>query len=364
MSGTFTAQAGIEPGWALLRVAGRADLAVRRSMVLRVPDLSNKSFPPVPVEAEGTDLLMRLGPEITDHLETDTPYTLVLPDAGLTGNVVWPRIVPPRAGAKRVIALPGNKMPVRPPVGQTDMHGSLPGGTTSTVVGGERNPIVPVQPGPGKPRWVMPAVFGGFTLAAVLLGAWWLFLRSPFPVQQSSSASLLPTVGPQHPVAGQTGPGASDHPISPGAVPAASPSSAGVPPIASPASEVGGALAGLSVREVIARAESTLAIDREGGRRLQAGQPDDGVLLLEAAAGKGESGAMAQLAKLYDPNGFDPKGPIPSPDVREAARYYRDAAQAGDKDVDAPRALLHERLQGEAQKGSMSAELALRDFWP
>ncbi|MGI4769000.1 MAG: hypothetical protein ACRYGP_28505, partial [Janthinobacterium lividum] len=155
-----------------------------------------------------------------------------------------------------------------------------------------------------------------------------------------------------------------DHPISPGAVPAASPSSAGVPPIESSASGVGGALAGLSVREVIARAESPLAIDREGGRRLQAGQPDDGVLLLEAAAGKGESGAMAQLAKLYDPNGFDPKGPIPSPDVREAARYYRDAAQAGDKDVDAPRALLHERLQGEAQKGSMSAELALRDFWP
>ena len=364
MSGTFSARPGTEPGWALLRVAGRADLAVRRTMVLRVPDLSNKSFPPVPVEAEGADLLMRLGPEITDHLEMDTPYTLVLPDAGLTGNVVWPRIVPPRAGARRVIDLPGDKMPVRSPVGQTEMHGSLPGGTTSTVVGGERNPIPPVRLERRKPRWVVPAVFGGLSLAAVLLGAWWLFLRSPFPAQQSSSASLLPAAGSEHPVAGQTGSGASAHLVPPGAAPAASPGSAGAPPGASPASEVGGALAGLSVREVIARADSPLAIDHEGGRRLRAGQPDDGVLLLEAAADKGESGAMAQLAKLYDPDGFDPKGPIPSPDVREAARYYRDAAQAGDKDVDAPRALLHERLQGEAQKGSMSAELALRDFWP
>ena len=69
------------------------------------------------------------------------------------------------------------------------------------------------------------------------------------------------------------------------------------------------------------------------------------------------------LARLYDPVQFRPGGPIPQPDARQAARYYRDASRGG-VDVAAAREALRQNLQTRVQAGDLGANLSLKDFWP
>ena len=90
---------------------------------------------------------------------------------------------------------------------------------------------------------------------------------------------------------------------------------------------------------------------------------DDGLLLLEAAADRADPAAAAALARLYDPVLFQPGGAIPRPDPRQAARYYRDAAQGG-ADVAAAREALRQSLQARGAAGDLAATLSLKDFWP
>ena len=119
----------------------------------------------------------------------------------------------------------------------------------------------------------------------------------------------------------------------------------------------------LSVPDVIAQASDPAAIRAEGERRLQSDRKDDGLLLLEAASDRSDPVAAAVLARLYDPVIFQPGGPIPKPDARQAARYYRDASRGG-IDVTAAREALRLRLQTQAQRSDLGADLMLKDFWP
>jgi hypothetical protein len=96
---------------------------------------------------------------------------------------------------------------------------------------------------------------------------------------------------------------------------------------------------------------------------LRSDHPDDGLLLLEAAGDRADPDAAAALARLYDPVIFQPGGPIPQPDPRQAARYYRDAAKGG-IDVTAAREALRSKLRSQAQAGDLGADLNLKDFWP
>ena len=112
--------------------------------------------------------------------------------------------------------------------------------------------------------------------------------------------------------------------------------------------------------DVLAQAPNLGAVVTEGQRRLGTAQKDDGLLLLEAAADKGDGAATAAIARLYDPVLFQPGGAIPRPDPRQAARYYRDAARLS-QDVTAPREALRQWLQAHS---SMANDLVLKDFWP
>ena len=119
----------------------------------------------------------------------------------------------------------------------------------------------------------------------------------------------------------------------------------------------------MPLQDVLSKAPSTLAITKEGERRLENKQADDGILLLENAASKGESEAMVKLGLLYSPVNFKVDGPIPSPDMREAARYFQMAAQKGSQEVSAPRQALYDWLSKKAETGDEMARLTLKDFW-
>ncbi len=119
----------------------------------------------------------------------------------------------------------------------------------------------------------------------------------------------------------------------------------------------------MPLQDVLSKAPSTLAITKEGERRLENKQADDGILLLENAASKGESEAMVKLGLLYSPVNFKVDGPIPSPDMREAARYFQMAAQKGSQEVRAPRQALYDWLSKKAETGDEMARLTLKDFW-
>ena len=112
---------------------------------------------------------------------------------------------------------------------------------------------------------------------------------------------------------------------------------------------------------MIARAPTPDVIREEGERRLADGRRDDGLLLLEAAADRGNAAAAAGIAALYDPAAPAPR--VLPPDARQAARYYRDAARGG-ATVTPARDALRRRLQERAGTGDLAADLMLKDFWP
>ena len=85
---------------------------------------------------------------------------------------------------------------------------------------------------------------------------------------------------------------------------------------------------------------------------------------MQIAANRGSAGAALRLAQLYDPATFRPGGPIPYASTRKAAQYYRGAAQAHQRGVDAPREALRRRLQGDSDSGDTLAAVTLKDFWP
>ena len=345
MSGSFSASPAMEPGDALIRVAGRADLARRSGLVLRFPDLGDRSFRPIAAIAQGADLVIRVGPEVTERLDAGTHYDVVLPNAGiepLQGNVRWPAIKARSAGSRSIFNQPGAKA-----------AGSSP--PVEPV-----SPSPPVQPLPVQPplpifrrrwRWLLPAIGLSVIGLGLTAGAWWEW-RPALPGLPTSIASSGRPVEVGAGLAAGGGPAGASQAAAPVVAPAIGPADPSDP------------LASLDVSDVIARAGSAEAIGREGETRLDGGRPDDGILLLEAAAERGDATAMAKLAHLYDPNGFNLKGPIPSPDIRESARYYRDASRAGGTSVNEARGRLRDALDGQARAGDQSAALALRDFWP
>lgn len=126
-----------------------------------------------------------------------------------------------------------------------------------------------------------------------------------------------------------------------------------------------GDLGALSVPQVLQQAPDVAALRQEGESRLIHGRADDGVLLLEAAAQRGDSSAMLDLAHLYDPARFKPDSPIPAPDMREAADYYQKAVKAGNSNAGPDRQALHDYLKKLSETGdNPSASLTLKDYWP
>ena len=328
---------------------------------------SDALLQPDRAEAVGGNLVLHVGWGVCRHLEAGI-YEVSVPGAGQEAvGVYWPEIVPLYEGS----------VPVSGSVQSSAMSGQEGGGSLLEVAHDPQETVV-LRPEPVvvKPQLTPPPVVAapvvtpsavlppyeepksGILIVAGIVGLlilllvvgggafWWMHRTTEVAV-----ADPVPMPRP--------GPG-------PGPVPGPSPTPSPVqvqPPVPTPVAPepmpVG--LAGLSVPDVLVKAPNVGAITVEGLRRLQGTQKDDGMLLLEAAADRGDPGAAAALGKLYDPVLFQPGGPIPKADARQAARYYRDAARGG-VDVTAAREALRQRLL--AQSGDLSATLILKDFWP
>ena len=353
---TVTPDPAHPAGHALVRVAGAAEHVTTPGFRLQRDagwgddklgpggwQSSDALLQPSSAERDGADLLLHVGWNVCHHLEAGV-YELSVPAAGVepTG-VFWPEIVPLHAGS----------VPLPPPPRKSAPAPVEADATVRVTPAPPPQPAAPTQPAappqaetPGPPPPV-PGVFSGGGGAAVLGGGGLLVLL------------LLAAGGAYYTLGGPA------DPVPPPSIPVAPPAVAPFPPPPEPvpAPPASTALGSLSVADVIAKAPNPTAIRAEGEQRLSGDRKDDGLLLLEVAAERGDPAAAAVLARLYDPVAFQPGGPIPRPDARQAARYYRDAARGG-ADVAAAREALRQMLQTQAGGGNMGADLMLKDFWP
>src|SRR5262249_32985877 len=135
------------------------------------------------------------------------------------------------------------------------------------------------------------------------------------------------------------------------------------PPPAPPAASPAPNLLAMGAGDIIAAAKSPQEIFEAARQVQQAGDHDKSLVLLEEASLRGYAPASTALARLYDPNGFQPGKPFKSPDPRQAARYYKAGEEGGDAEAKGPRQALKNRLAQEAANGNATAQTALKDFW-
>ena len=289
---------------------------------------SDVMLDPLHAESDGADLLLTLGWPVCRYLEAGV-YRVTLPAASPEPEAVfWPDITPPHAPP----VIPG---PAPPPA---------PATTVVTPKPMPAAPAMPPAPPPPKPAGRFPWIaLVLLVLVAAGSGGWWYWQRRETP---PATSSAVPAPVPDS---------STPPPVADTAVPTETPptSAANAPPD----------LTTMSVPDVLAKAPNPAAIVTEARRRLGTAQKDDGLLLLEAASDRGDGAAAAAIARLYDPVGFQPGGPIPSPDPRQAARYYRDAETHG-QDITAAREALRASLETKKQQGDFAAGLILKDFWP
>ena len=83
----------------------------------------------------------------------------------------------------------------------------------------------------------------------------------------------------------------------------------------------------------------------------EAARPDLALLLYRHAARRGDPKAAVAIGRMYDPDGFDPKkSAFAAPDADQAARFYEQAAEAGDAEAQfrLGRLLLSGRTAGDS----------------
>ena len=277
---------------------------------------SDALLAPERAEAAGPDLVLHIGWDVCRHLEGGV-YTISLPAADLSPTgIYWPDIAPLHA-SPAVIA-----PPPPPPTAS-----SSPPVAIAPPPPPPPPPVITDQVPPKKPGIGLWLGLGALLLILAGGVAWYVLQqRTPTPSPDPAPAPT-PVVVPPPP-----------------------------PPPPEPPRPLD--LTALSVPDVIAQAPNVAAITAEGQRRLGTDRKDDGLLLLETAADRADPAALAAMARLYDP--AQPPGPVP-PNARQAARFYRDAARAG-QDVAAPREALRQYL--ETRRADLQIDLILKDYWP
>ena len=406
---TVTEDRGFAAGHALIRIAGAAGAAANPAFRLRRDDhdrgtlgpdgwqVGDAAVSPLSATAAGNDLELRVGWEVCAYLEAGI-YMLSLPAAGIEEAVVWPDITPVASGTRQVLKVSPFAAPpavpitpvAAPPVAALPVA-AVPVAAPPVAVAPKPNPPAGPSPPPPPPRPVTPAAtspvrkrgYGRVLLVLFLLicaieaGAYWYLKQRPTQLADTTPAEPVPAPTPPEPTLPRPPPLPPAPPNPPPPTPTPTPTRppplvpqppapppAPPPPVVPAPSPAPRSLDALSVPNVIAQAPNPAAITEQGLRRLRGTQHDDGLLLLEAGADRGDPGAMAELGRLYDPLRFQQGGPIPAPDPRQAAKYYRDAARAGDGSTRDARANLQRLLQERARQGDLGAELMLRDFWP
>lgn len=378
---------------------------------------------PLAARAENTDLVLSVGPAVVDLVESGT-VMLSVPAAGFDEVVFWPEMPLSRGGPSSAVvgvstAADGGTQitpierpvevqagadvvfPPIPPVGPSVVPTRVltssspdkpaaaillptPADATTKINIDERpveirvgadiplpsEPLVtprvmpsraltgspPNQPSavvPDRRRSLLPLALGATLLiAAAGGGAWWAVHRS----EHAATPMLSPPPTPAPVPPPTPGP-------SPAAAPLPSPAPATAPAV-TPSQPATRDCSQGSVGDIVACAPDADALYAAAQRRWDAGQHDQGLVLMQIAADRGSGAAALRLAQLYDPNGFQPGGAIARPNARLAAQYYRRAAQSNQTAAAGPRQALRQWLQGEADKGDMLSALTLKDFWP
>lgn len=321
---------------------------------------------PEEVQPYGQDLVLTLGPEICEHLVSEN-YELVLLAAQARFVLPWIEI-PHRPSDRRGGFVSGAAAPARaasmdatliaPRNFEADAtiqsRPPLPMATEAPPppVAPPAPPVAPAGPPPPGRRGLI-AILAILLLLAIAAAALWWFVLRPEPEPTPAPA---PTPDPPARVEdARTDP-----------APPPTPSPAPTPPAQPQCREALGAVASWPQARAILRRTDCQAGDLPAiaGALQEAGRSEDALQILEYAVERGVGPAMTMLARLYDPTGFQPGHPFAEPDIRQAARFYADAARAGDSAAEAPRAALRALLQERAQGGDMLAELTLRDYWP
>ncbi|MGG5818611.1 hypothetical protein [Falsiroseomonas sp. HW251] len=289
---------------------------------------------PIEVTNEGDALVLVLGPEAAEHLETG-PVRMGIPALGLDQIVIWPDIAPAVAGRRGGFGAQrrGEAQQRRVPPKAT----AAPPADDATVI---VKPTPPVAPPPPQQERILPpeaprpnASRLPVALLAVLVllagagaGGWWFWPQIQAMVNPPAPQVAQPQ--PQPPAQ----PGDPTENATPAEIAAMR-----LPP------------------------ERILAIAQRRGAQ---GRHGDALLLMELAADQQYGPALAALARLYDPATFAAGGALSAPNAVKAAELYRGAQRAGDASVAAPRDALRQRLEAASRNGDAIAALALRDFWP
>jgi len=279
---------------------------------------------PEAVESEGGAPVLILPPALVRHIEPG-PLTLRLPALGRDLALFWPPDIPVYDAGDDTLALATERM--RPAT-----HPAPPAEDRTAL----RAPIAPPAPPPLPAAPARSRALWPFLVAVLLLlglgaaAAWWVLGREGERVAEAERRPAQP-IGTGRAEAPPPWPEGTDS---------------------------------LSLVEVVARAPSAEGILAVALRRQAQGRHDDALVLFEEAADRRVAAAYTALGRLYDPNGFRPGQPFSSPDLRQAADYYRRAAAAGDTQVLPLREALKAYLERAAAAGNATAADALREFWP
>lgn len=341
------------PGEAVITVIGQAE-HYGDVLTISFPQFSSIASQKVLQQTvEGNDLLLTIDADsLGDILEPGSPYQIKIPELECVASVIWPEIIARRGNSRGVIntKTPPKAAPIveeikeEPPVIQEEVSPQI------EPVIEEEAPLIHDEPkrsfGLSSLLLILVCVFGFLAIAG---GAFW-YIKHQKPHQEVKKEQVVKKEEPKKEQAKAPEVAKNQQPATPAQPPKPEPSFAE-------------SLQKMSVTDVINKAANTAMITKEGERRLEVKQYDDGVLLLENAASKGDMVAMLKLGMLYDPVDFKQGGAIPSPDMREAARYFQKAEQGGLKDATAPREALKDWLTKQADAGDEMARLTLKDFW-
>lgn len=349
------------PGEATIVIVGKA-LHYGDVLTISFPQFSSISSQKVIRQSvDGDDLLLIIDADsLGDVLEPDSPYQIKVPELEITSTVIWPEIIGKRGASTGVInttraAAPKIKTPIIeeqsvPLSYETEEQtSSLPSSLAEDTYEEEKEEDAPLVSEPSKKHnssvpVILLSILG---LCILLAGGAVAYIKLSKPHSEPAKEQIVKKDESKK--------------ESPKTAETKQPVQAAQPPKSEPSFAEN--LQKMSVPEVINKASNTSMITQEGERRLDAKQFDDGILLLENAAAKGDSVALLKLGLLYSPVDFKAGGAIPSPDMREAARYLQKAEEGGSKDATAPRAALKDWLTKKADEGDDMARLTLKDFW-
>jgi TPR repeat protein len=313
------------PGWCRLRLHGLDGSADAVELSIRRPGSSrvylgaaewedNESWLRLPAILEGGALVARLGPPQTVRLAGASTIEIrarVPGAADQRTRLAWPRIVLP---AENDAAKPGAPIVLQP---QRPQPWAKPAPVAELVAQAElRSAPLQAAPEPAAKPPAQPAAWKGSTSARTWLAIRLIALLLP------ATSWLLASWNSAERTAEIPAPQASTR-----------------------------SFTEEWVRAFLARDPDAPSATAEAALFEAAGHSDLALLLYRHAARKGEPKAAMAIARMYEPDGFDPaRSPFATPDADQAAAFYEQAAEAGDAEAQyrLGRLLLSGRTSGEA----------------